>query len=227
MKLYRHAILALILLALAFACGGVTYPVAVPTTQTIDDNAAASTVMLVAADNYLVYCGAVKVDVRTLATAAHCLRDKDKNPLPLSTPVYYITHDGYEWGWYRNAAEICARDDIRDVALLCTTMAFSSWAALKFEDLQRNEPACAMHHSLGMPYEFACGVVADIYDPAPELREYFVTIHIRPGASGSGLWDRYGQLAGIAVRFNLYTGFGLYVSSAAIIDLLQLQTGTL
>lgn len=217
MHLLKHIALTLVFLT-ALACGG-----SIPTTSppTIDGNAADETVMLVRTHKYHVYCGAVRVGVRTLTTAAHCLRDADKNPLPIGTAVHYITHDGYRWGWQRHGSTIIARDDLRDVALLRTSLAFKSWASLRFDELEEGEPVCGMHHSLGDPYAFGCGTVVRVNKPALDLREYYTSIHIRPGASGSGLWDRYGRLSGVAVMYNLFTGWGYYVSIDPVVDLLQ------
>lgn len=198
--------------------------------DSVDEIARAATVMLVDAGGQP-YCGGVAVGPRTILTASHCVIYRSQ-----FGAVLYVTRDAWSWGWNIEYALPMSLEPESDFVLLRTYTPLNVWAGLRYASMEVGEGVCMMHSAGGNPYQYDCGVIidddwcclADVMKISGIDTLFFVSHHLytatiptQPGASGSGLWDDSGRLAGMCLGKDTVTDNGYYLPISAVLDAMR------
>ena len=207
-------------LAVLAALVGCVPPFAPPSHETLAEDLETKTVALVEEPNELdgllaslfggpapkphVFCSGEWVSKIDILTANHCVRDQEPGDIVLYAMKGDITIGSDQQAvFHLRHARVEFRDAAHDLAMLLVGRAPPEHgiAVVAPGEPRVGQGAYSMSNPLGQTFSWSSGEVADIrYEDSGEGPQWYVqaTTPISPGSSGSGLYDAWGRLIGVA-----------------------------
>lgn len=209
--------LRLLLLALFCAC---SVPLPAQEPGTLQSGAELATVVLmgsIAQTDTMVgpICAAVAIGPHTLVTARHCVK---RHKVAFATNQDWVAND-----WMGEAETTGAIDEANDLILLRTRETLANTVAIRTDALTAGDQVYSVHHGSLMPWSFVVGTVANGDRTDGEIHMVQVDIAVSPGASGAGLFDRDGKLAGVLSERD--SGFAYFAAGWKVRDLVLKPAG--